>query len=322
MQVTKKNHYNPCFWIAHWNRDYLDAVLAGRGTSLDVRTQPVNVLNVKANKVMKSTAENVHFDKKFCIADITVEAAKRYAKRCFPKESKKLLKELDQLDGEYFLDLEPLLTTLEGMQAYTTLKKVIATQQLDNELEKAFLGSFLHLQQMRSHAHMRSMVETTEEIGFDKFEYFVSMTHCLQDRKRMAELQRLLTTGQWILYTVKTDSFPLTDSPVLIRTQSVMVALSPRLLLEIDRQQLNMPGETARHSELYPSKLEEFRRRTIGNTFREIIFSDAAVLEDWRQSLEFQERHRLMTDVKTYNRTLGKYGDGELYKINAFGNMM
>jgi hypothetical protein len=76
-----------------------------------------------------------------------------------------------------------------------------------------------------------------------------------------------------------------------------MVTLSPRLLLEIN---LRVQDLGLRHrNSIEPEKLSEFRRRTIDNTFREVIFGDRKLLEEWYVDPAFQkrvERVRGMTD--------------------------
>lgn len=131
-----------------------------------------------------------------------------------------------------------------------------------------------------------------------------------------------LTSGRWRFYRMYQDSFPLTDTPILLQPGSVMVALSPRLLLEIDRTDHSCENgwESTNHVSL--AKLEEFRRRTIGNTFREIISGDWKILEEWKRTPEFARRHALMADTTAYNAKVTEYLGGELWKVNAHGNMI
>ena len=67
-------------------------------------------------------------------------------------------------------------------------------------------------------------------------------------------------------------------------------------------------------------KSDEFRRRTIGNTFREIIFGSRPLLEEWRVSREFQDRVGQMKNAKSYDRLVAARGDQELWLVNAYGN--
>jgi len=99
-------------------------------------------------------------------------------------------------------------------------------------------------------------------------------------RKDYGTMIEKLALSHWQLFRLDRDTFPLSDLAVTMRPGSVMVALSPRLLLEIhlDRQELGCGHRNWIEGE----KLAEFRERTINNTFKEIIFSDGKVLEEWR----------------------------------------
>ena len=81
--IAKRNHYNPCFWTAHWNPDYFDAARRKLPGS-KARDQRVFVLSVKANKLYTQTVGNVHYDKNICVAEITMEAADDYCRRILP----------------------------------------------------------------------------------------------------------------------------------------------------------------------------------------------------------------------------------------------
>ena len=67
------------------------------------------------------------------------------------------------------------------------------------------------------------------------------------------------------------------------------------------------------------SKFEEYRTRTIGNTFREII-GDKQILERWRATSEFRARIDLMQNVEKYNKLILSNGERELWQLNAYGN--
>jgi hypothetical protein len=123
-----------------------------------------------------------------------------------------------------------------------------------------------------------------------------------------------------VFYRTQTDTFPLSDSPVLVNDDSVMVTLSPRLLLEI----LPQPGlgeiSWDVRDGIDNQKLEEFQKRTIGNTFREIIFSDKQTLKEWKQTEAFENRVETISNMKSYNTLVLKEKQRELWHLNAFGN--
>jgi hypothetical protein len=66
---------------------------------------------------------------------------------------------------------------------------------------------------------------------------------------------------------------------------SLMAPLSPRLLLEIDLN-VRRPEQYRRIRDDIPGhKLGEFQRRSIANTFKEIIFHDPQILEQWHRPI-------------------------------------
>ena len=62
------------------------------------------------------------------------------------------------------------------------------------------------------------------------------LSHCLGNLDLMAISAMGLTVGRRHFYRVDQDMFLLPESPIMFEQDSVKAALSPRLLLEIDRQ--------------------------------------------------------------------------------------
>ena len=141
----------------------------------------------------------------------------------------------------------------------------------------------------------------------------------LSDPNALFDLVEPMAAGRWTLFPTDADAFPLCDSAVLVQPDSVMIALSPRLLLEIQPRIAATGDQIPIVRSIERSKLEKFRRRTIGNTFREII-GDAGILEYWRSTPEFRNRVVLIKDAESYNRLLRAEGARELWHVNAYGN--
>jgi hypothetical protein len=169
---------------------------------------------------------------------------------------------------------------------------------------------------------MQSMLELATTAGMFKFEYFWMLKHFLSDPDRLFRIARALNSGRWLLDKTCRDTFPLTDSPILARPGSVMVALSPRLLLEIDKSDTSRDDSWTTINHVSPEKLAEFRRRPIGNTFREIIFGEQELLEQWRLAPEFSTRRSLHADTTTYNKKVADYLGGEVWQFDAHGNTL
>jgi hypothetical protein len=130
MQLTKRNHYTPCFWAALWSETYYRSFLAGVQEAESVRDQPVHALNVKSGRLFETTVENVHFDKNLCVAEITRESAEDFAKRHHPDKFEEFLRTNATANYPVFLDFENVLTGLEHSAAYQTLMAVAKAQRI------------------------------------------------------------------------------------------------------------------------------------------------------------------------------------------------
>jgi hypothetical protein len=289
VKLTKRNHYNPCFWTAFWNRDYYDVSLQNASSDLDPRAQFVHALNVKSDKIHVTKVDNVHFDKNLGRAEITFEAAKSFCKRHHPDKYDDFCRQ-NSTDYPVYIDFEQILTKLEQLPPYQVLLDVIKHRDLASTQEKAWLANFVFIQLLRSHAIMNSAIELNSQLGSERFEYFIMFKWLLSDPDFLYPAVNYLASSLWVLYRTDKNTFPLTDSPVLVHRQSIIIALSPRLLLEIFPQIRYGVKAWITKDHIESEKLAEFRQRTIGNTFREIIFSDKGMLEHWQATREFRQR--------------------------------
>jgi hypothetical protein len=319
LEITRRNHYNPCFWTAFWNQKYYQSALTS-STNLDPREQVVYSLNVKSNKIYSTKVDNVHFDKNIGLAEITFGAAKKFCKRYHPNHYKEFCRNSSASDYPIFLDLEDILKGLEGLKPYTTLLTVIKNSHIVSVFEQSFLAAFVYIQTLRSHAILNSALQWNAKIGLEKFEYIYLLKWSLADRDFLIEQTGPLIFSKWYLYSTAVDSFPLTDSPVLVNPESVMVALSPRLLLEIRLDQPSVDELPETQYKIETAKLNEFRQRTIGNTFREIIFSEKALLEQWQATMEFNQRLETIQRMSDYNIVVARRKGRDLWHLNAYGN--
>lgn len=319
MELTKRNHYNPCFWTALWNVSYYEKAVAGLVSDELARKQVVHALNAKSLKIYPATVERVHYDKNLGVAEITKLAAEDFVRRHHPDQYERFLAESATAPYPIYLDFESIFSGIEATPAYQTLLKVATTQTVDNLIEKSYLASFVVLQNLRSHSMMNAMIDWHEEVGCEKFEHLVTLKWMLSDPHFLFRLVHPLISSQWILYKSAEHCLPLCDSPILVQPTSVMVALSPRLLLEIHTDTPAAEDAMPISQKMEGERLEEYRLRTIGNTFREVI-GESKQLEIWRASSEFQTRSELMKDVKRYNTLVRATGNRELWHLNAYAN--
>jgi hypothetical protein len=314
MEITKRTHYNPCFWTAFWNPDYYQSAMQGLNSDLKPRDQMVYSLNVKANKIYKTKVNSVHYEKNLGIAEITYEQALEFCKRNDPKDFNNFLKTSDRSQYPLFLDYENILTGLELTPAYQVLPDVIKRQNILNKMEKGFLADFIFMQLLRGHAIMSSLLEVNELNGIPKFEYFVKLKWILSSAEVTYPIVARIGLSQWIFYITEKDTFPLCDSPVLVKPNNIMIALSPRLLLVV---LLDKASDSWLVKEgIRPELFHDFKKRTLRNTFREIIFSDKHLLEKWQISRIFHQRVEKINKIKNY-RELIKERIDDLWLLNA-----
>jgi hypothetical protein len=318
---TKRNHYNPCFWTACWNLSYYQALLEGKALSINPRDQQVFVLNIQSGEIYPNRVKNVHFDKDLGVAEVTPESMKDFYRRRFPSEYENFCQYLEEHPDILYMDFEDILTGIEGLDGYKSLMGAVTDCAIQDVFHKGFLTCHIVLQAMRSHEMMNSMVKTMNSIGMQKWEYFWLLKNALGNKLVLARATTALAFSRWVLYVVEDHSYPLCDSPIMIQEKTLMAVLSPRLLLEIN---LNEPAQenkwTVRQG-INKSKFREFQRRSIQNSFKEIIFHDRTVLERWRNTREFKNRSRDLRDRAKTDELRAEAANRVIWAINGFGKL-
>lgn len=265
----------------------------------------------------KTKVDKIHFDKNLGVAEISRNAIEKFVKKYHPDQYEEFIFENNKTDYPVYLDFEEILTALEKMPPYKVLLDVAKKRKIETTEEKAFLGCFLIIQQLRSHAIMNAMIQFYSELQEYKFEHFITLKWMLSDPNFLFSLVAPIVDCQWTLFDVEDNIFPQCDTPILVNAQSIMVAISPQLLLEVER---NAPsGDTICdiRNTIDESKYDEFRRRMIGNTFREIVGSEV-ILKNWQITQEFTERAKMMKNLQSYNKLVCKDENRELWHINAY----
>ena len=322
MSFSIRNHYNPCFWTAFWNNDFYETSLLQKSKSNNPRKQVVYSLNLRANKIIKTIVEDVHFDKNLATAEITPEAVKNFCKRNFPDEYEQFSSDVEKDSETLYLDFEQTLAGIERTPPYQTLIEVIKKEKIEHAQEKIFIACFLVIHGLRCHAIMNSMIEFHKTMGLEKFEYFWFLKHMLGNTNSLYKLVIPFVMSHWTIYRTNKHNFPLNDSPLLHRPDSIMIALSPRMLLEINRLVRSDESQWLLKDSISASKMNEFRKRTILNTFREIIFPYKDLLEKWSRTKEYKKRVSLLSKTNSYNEILENQLGRELWIINAYSNAL
>lgn len=303
-----------------WNHEYYQAFVKGAPLPGKARRQAVRALNIKSDSIIAQITENVHVDKGMGIAEISKEQAEAFCQRHHPEKYEQFLLENAREEYPIYLDFENVFTAIENTPVYKTLLEVAKKGRIDLLEEKTFLANFIVIQNLRSHSVMNAMIEWGDEIGSPKFEHLIMLKWMLSDPAFMMKLVMPLINSKWSLFFTEEADLALCDSPILISKSDILVALSPHLLLKINKNILSQRNEIYPARKLSGSGLKEYRVRTIGNTFREII-GRKETLEFWQNTPEFRKRYERLRSQTKYNQILHKNGNEELWVINALANV-
>ncbi len=288
MQLTIKSHYNPCFWTAHWNAAYFRAIR--NGTAPSPRDQLVSVLNIRGNNIYTNTVENVHRETNG-VLEVTKEQAKRSCQLWMPESYLDAWAQIDASPGEgYVYAVENLFTFLENSSFYQVLRSVIKKGGICHAAEKVNLAGVIVLQLLRNAELLKAIGDALVAQGRNRFDLFLALTRFLNDIQFIQQIIPDVAHGRWTFYKTDNDQFPLADSAVMVEADSKMIPLSPRLLLEVQGSDPGLATGYTFCNFVPAAKMEEFRKRTIGNTFKEIIFSNDILLQNWKDTPEFVAR--------------------------------
>jgi len=319
--LTNNNHYNPCFWTAYWNEQYYETARKEENPLLKPRDQKIFSLNVYADKIFPSKVENVHFEKKLGVAEITPESMKRFCARWAPSKLEKFSNYLKDHPENLIIDFEDILTEIEKKCGYDSLINFVKNERIESVQHKGFLTCLFVYHALRSYEMMNAMINNFQGIGVDKWEYFWLLKNAWGNSLILARAVTSIAFSQWIIYRTDKHKFPLCDSPVMVNRSSVMVILSPRLLLEINLN-VKSPEEIWKIKDgISSSKFREFRRRAIQNTFKEIIFHDESELQYWQKTKEYKLRGSLIRNKNDLQTLIQEAASRVIWLVNGCGRI-
>ncbi len=297
MNLTNKTHYNPCFWTAYWNFNFLINKRLNPDFNESPRKKEVFVLNLKSDKIYKDVTQNVFWKKKFGLAKITKEGALNFTKRNFPDNLKEIVERYEKDESEMTLDFENLFSIMEDSYK-KHLQEVVLENKPVTDFEKAHLMFFILFQMMRNPNSLDRLINIYKLNGWEKFEVFVFIKHMLSDKTELGKLTTPFVVPTWKIYKIKRNKFPLSDSPVMIRNHNLMVALAPNIMLEInlaEKCDKVMPCIIKKRLSIF--KYRKFLKRTIENSSKEIIFGEATLLEKLKNSRTYKRQLKLMKNA-------------------------
>lgn len=319
MPLTKRNHLNPCFWTAHWNARYLETAIAGAPLPT-ARKQVVHILNLPADRVLQNKVENVHFADGLGLVAIPPETLRQRAEEAgWDEERIRQLVE-SHPDG-VTLDYESQWRAQEALPPYQELLRIIANPDRAELSESlAWLACFIAVQFHRVQSVIFSGLAIFDKFGPGKLEFLLMLRQAMTDPEHLNAVAGSLAKQQWTLYESPTDALPLGDNAIMNTGSTLSVALSPRLLLEIDKTR----PWTGRINRTRISRriAAEYRRRCISNATRHIIFSSPTLLQDWRGTYEYRARRALLAQNLSHIQEIQVPGRPPILKTNALDNAL
>lgn len=289
MPITKKNHYIPCLFTAFWNFDYYSNQTTRE--SQKARKQIIYSLNIKSNKILTTTTENVFYEKGMGIADVTHESALDFAKRNNPLEFKNVLHAKKSEYDDLVIDFENFYTAMDNIYE-SPIKEIILKNNIENISDKTWIASFIIDLYIRNYQNQNSYLEEFKLKKKPKFELFWELKKTLSNRKCLEKMIIPLVASEWILYKETEFKFPICDIPLLINNKNILFAISPKMLLQIEYNKKVLPENICTIKNKSSDFIyREFIKRMILNANREIIFNDFRVLESLRNSKLIKDKN-------------------------------
>ena len=127
---------------------------------------------------------------------ISREVAEDFGRRHHSNHYEKFLRDNSKTAYPLFIDFEDLLTAIEKLPPYQLLLKGALTGKVESAMEKANIGTLVILQLLRSHSVMNAMIDRHHEIGYSKFEHFVTLRWLLSDQKFLLNLVNAIVCCQ------------------------------------------------------------------------------------------------------------------------------
>jgi len=320
MDITNRNHYNPCFWTAYWNRSYFISKLSNSNKHGLARKQPIYSLNIYSNSIRSTIPDDVFFEKKQCFAEINAESAKRFCKKYHPSQYDDFCKYMNEHPETVYIDFEDILQNIEKI-AYNSLIEAIHIGGTSSITHKGFLSCFLIIQAMRSYEMMTSMIDLGSSIGMEKFEYFWLLKNAWGNKMILARAVTPIAFSQWTFYRTSENKFPICDSPIMIGQNSLMAILSPRLLLEMVFDSNLTDKKPIIRKNISLNKYKEFQLRVLKNTYKDIVFHDRNVLQNWQKLPEYNHRVKIINDKALREQAIHEAAERVIWAINGFNRL-
>ena len=287
--LTKKNHYNPCFWTAYWNFQYLLEKRKNKYFSQSVRDTVIYCLNLRSNKILHSKTEKVFYEKHAGLAKVSPEMARVFVKKNYPED----YENFHALEREEItIDFENIFTKMEEGYKGILEKLIIDNKKfIFNDESKTLFSMFILCQILRNPKSLNPMQNYLKKFGMEKFEVLLQIRNNLVEKNTLRTLLNPFLYSKWTTYILNKNIFPLSDTPILIKNHNIMIAVAPNIMIEMTiNLRSNKVGNCITKNKISCLQYNRFLRRTILNADREIIFGDQKLLEKIQQKSDYKNR--------------------------------
>ena len=291
MSLTKRNHFNPCFWSALWNETYHSHFMAGEESKLRARESQLIFLEINSNTILRLKADDVFFEKGLGLAEITQEKALEFCRRHHADRYEEFSKDVESNPETLILDFENIFSGLEQMPIYTTMINSARTGKIETDMDKSWIAFFTTHHQLRSHAYLQNLFEAYEAKGRAKFEALIELKWALSRKDFMTEETVSAFRRKWTLYRTPRKIIPLSDAPIVGTPKMQFVTIAPDTLITIEYY--NADGLGVEYGSRIPTHVYNLFLRTISKyATKGLVFSTEKAAEKWRESAAWKARRK------------------------------
>lgn len=292
VSITKKNHINPCLWMAIWNKEYYENFVKGEKTA-SVRDQIVNFLEINSNKHLVDKVENIHYEKHLGIAKLEKDKVLDFCKRHHPDKLDEITKELENDEGKYIIDFENIFSGLEKIPLYSSVLDVVKSGRVEDDQQKAWLSTFLTHHVLRTPQYLNTLIEHNKKNGVEKFETLITLKWSLGGTLFLTPEIIAVYQKQWTIYKLDKMSLPLSDFPIVATPSHIFSPLGPDLLLAVSTKSARGLGINY-ESRIPPDLYKLYMRTTINKANKGLVFSDEEYLRKCQETVWWYKRRKYL----------------------------
>ncbi len=301
---TLRNHYNPCFWTALWNREYYDIIKNSTERNKKSRDYKLKGIRFSCDKIIENKADNLFFELHMGLVVLSIrELRNLYYK--LPKDyifiskvNKFRIKYLSWLIPNWgiIIDIEPLFRVLESMNGTNAVLDLVKHGKIIDKTHKSLLATFIYTQQIRSPLTFSANYQKNKHANNPKAFSILDFILSLSNETEMYNVINLYTQCMWHIYTADIDIFPLSDLTIYEDKHNVIAVLSPRHLIIIDKE--HKEDDEKYNISMSKELLDFVFKIVIQNTFKDLVLENETVLNHLLDSSDWKNRSSIVRDIR------------------------